>query len=85
MAATLADHIFKCIFLNENDRIAFQISLQFVLKSPINSIGSGNGLAPNRRQPTFWNIAGLINWRIYASLGGDGLANKVMWSDIKDE
>ena len=30
MAASLADDIFKCIFLNENDRIPIQIPLQFV-------------------------------------------------------
>ena len=35
MAAILADDIFKCIFLNENDRIPIQISLKFVSRSPI--------------------------------------------------
>ena len=35
MAAILADDIFKCIFLNENDRIRIQISLKFVARSPI--------------------------------------------------
>ena len=34
MAAILADDIFKCIFLNENDRILIQISLKFVPESP---------------------------------------------------
>ena len=34
-AAILADDIFKWIFLNENDRILFQISLKFVPRSPI--------------------------------------------------
>ena len=37
MAAILADDIFNCIFLNENDRILIQISLQFVPKSPIDN------------------------------------------------
>ena len=37
MAAILVDNIFKCIFLNENDRIPFQISLKFVPKSPIDN------------------------------------------------
>ena len=37
MAAILADDIFKCIFLNENDRITFQISLKFVPWSPIDN------------------------------------------------
>ena len=35
MVAILADDIFKCIFLNENDRIWIRISLKFVSKSPI--------------------------------------------------
>ena len=37
MATILADDIFKCIFLNENDRIPIQISLQFVPMSPIDN------------------------------------------------
>ena len=35
MAAILADDIFKCIFLNENDRISIKISPKFVPMSPI--------------------------------------------------
>ena len=37
MAAILTDNIFKCIFLNENNRILFEISLQFVPVSPIDN------------------------------------------------
>ena len=37
MAAILADNIFKCIFLNENDRILIKISLKFVPRSPIDN------------------------------------------------
>ena len=37
MDAILADDIFKCIFLDENDRILIQISLKFVPKSPIDN------------------------------------------------
>ena len=37
MAAILADDIFKCIFLNENDRIHIQISLKFVPRCPIDN------------------------------------------------
>ena len=33
-----ADDIFKCIFFNENISISIKISLQFVLKGPINNI-----------------------------------------------
>ena len=35
MAAILADEIFNCIFLNENDRIAIQISLKYVARNTI--------------------------------------------------
>ena len=37
MAAFLADDIFKCIFLNENDRIPNQISLKFIPSNPIDN------------------------------------------------
>ena len=37
MAAILADHIFKRIFVNENDRIRNQISLKFVPDGPIDN------------------------------------------------
>ena len=35
--ATILEDIFKCIFLNENDRIWIQISLKFVSRSPIDN------------------------------------------------
>ena len=37
LAAILADDIFKCIFLNENDRIPIQMSLNFVPDGPIDN------------------------------------------------
>ena len=37
MAAILANDIFKCIFLNENDKIPIQVSLKLVCKSPIDN------------------------------------------------
>ena len=37
MAAIMADDIFKCIFVNENNRITIQISLKFVPDSPIDN------------------------------------------------
>ena len=37
MATILADGIFKCIFLNENDIIQIEISLKFVPTSPIDN------------------------------------------------
>ena len=33
------------------------------------SIGSDNGLVPNRRQAIIWTNDCLVYWRIYASLG----------------
>ena len=38
MAAILANDDFKCIFLNQNDKIPIQISLEFVPRSPIDNI-----------------------------------------------
>ena len=37
MAAILADDNFKCIFLNENERIPIRISLKFDPRSPIDN------------------------------------------------
>ena len=37
MAAILADDIFNCIFLNENDRIPIHISLKYIPRSPIDN------------------------------------------------
>ena len=37
MATILADDIFKCIFLNESDKIPIQISLKFVPRNPIDN------------------------------------------------
>ena len=39
------------------------------------SIGLYNGLVLNRRQAIIWTNADPVHWRIYATLGGDGL----MW------
>ena len=37
MAAIWADDIFKCIFLNKNDKIPIPISLKLVPRSPIDN------------------------------------------------
>ena len=37
MAAILADDIFQCIFLNEDDKILIQISLKLIPRSPIDN------------------------------------------------
>ena len=80
-----ADDIFMCIFMNEKSRILSQISLKFVPKGPIDnkvSIGSGNGLAPNRRQAIIWTNADPVQRRIYAALGGDELIVIYKWDPI---
>ena len=51
MAAILADDNFKCILLNENDRIPIWISLKFVLRSPIDN-------KPGLVQVTTWRRTG---------------------------
>ena len=70
MAAILADDIFNCIFLNENDRIPIQISLEYVLRSPIE-------VKPALVQVMAWRRTGERQpsslTHIYAALGGDKL------------
>ena len=70
MAAILADDIFNCIFLSENDRISIQISLKYV---PMSSIDNKTALVQvmawrrtNRRQAITWTKFDPVHWRIYA-------------------
>ena len=71
MAAILAGDIFKCIFLNENDRIPFQISLKLV---------PGNGFASKRRQALTCTNDDPIHRCIDVALGGDEL----LWRPVFD-
>ena len=58
-----ADNIFKCIFLNESlHRLILQSSSEH-----LTSIGSDNGLAPNRRQAIIWTNDNPVYWCIYAA------------------
>ena len=41
------------------------------------SIGSDNGLAPNRRQSITWTNTDPVHWRIYGALGGDELSKRL--------
>ena len=52
MVATLADDFFKCISLNENLNFKENFTEIYSLGSDLQygNIGSGNGLAPKRRQ-----------------------------------
>ena len=47
------------------------------------SIGLDNGLAPNRWQAIIWTNADPINWRIYATPGGDELTQMFIVSVCK--
>ena len=47
------------------------------------SIGLDNGLAPIRQQAIIWTNADPINWRIYATLGGDELTQMFIVSVCK--
>ena len=53
-----ADDISKRIVLNGNVWLSINMSLRFVPKGPIDSIGSDNGLAPARRQAIIWTYDG---------------------------
>ena len=59
--------------MNEKNCIVIKISLKFVPKCPIDSIGLDNGLAPNKQQVMIWTNADPIHWCIYAALGRDEL------------
>ena len=66
-----AGDIFNGISSNENLRIKKK-SLKYVswgLNRQFSSIGSDNGLAPNRRQAVIWTSVGMFYGRIYVSLG----------------
>ena len=43
------------------------------------SVGSGNGLAPNRRQVIIGTNANPVHWRICAALGGDEIIMLIAW------
>ena len=74
MAAILADDNFKCIFVNENDRIPIRISLKFVPRSQIdNKAALFQAMA--LRQAITWTKADPDHWRIYGALGGDEILN----------
>ena len=66
----LADDIFKQIFLNQK---SFTLKFTKIYSQGSNhqyaSIGSDNGLVPNRQLAIIWTVAGLVYWCIYESLG----------------
>ena len=81
-----ADHISKCIFLNDmtcfsignfTEVCSYRSSWQYV------SIRSGNGLVPNRRQAITWTNNDLVRRHIYAALGGDKLNENFETNNIR--
>ena len=67
MAATVADNIFKCIFVNGKFYILIKISLNFVLKGPIdNNAALVQVMAWH--QAITWTNADPAHWHIYAAL-----------------
>ena len=65
------------VFLYGNYRIFGLIwHWKFFSQDPINkysNTGSGNGLAPDRREAIIWTNDNLVYWRTYASLSRDEL------------
>ena len=81
MAAILADDNFKCIFLNENDRIPIQISPKFVPKRPFENNPALVQVMAWRRigaKPLSEPMLDPVHRRIYAALGGDELITPVL-------
>ena len=72
-----AEDTFMCIFLIEKFCILIKISMNFFLRVQLTkpSIGSDNGLAPNKHRAIIWINAYLIHWRMYAPLVGDELTH----------
>ena len=68
MDAIVADDIFNCILLNENDIIHIHISVKYVPRNPINNKPAMVQVMAWREHPD-----DPVHWRIYAALGGDEL------------
>ena len=83
MTVTLADDIFKCIFLKENVWISIKISLKFVPKVLISNIPALVQIMAWRRlgdKPLSGPIqCWHVHRRIYASLGLNELSSRHMW------
>ena len=87
MAAILADHIFKYIFLNENVCIFIRISLKYVPMGQIINMPALGQTMAWRRTGIIWTNAGLIYWRIYVSLSLNELkmvhwVNQSLWITV---
>ena len=79
MAATLAGDNFKCIFMNEVDRIQFWFTLKFV---PRSLIDSNPVLIPVMALRLFGANVDTDHWRIYAALEGDELKGQLLATSV---
>ena len=76
MVAILADDNYKCIFMNENDRILIRISLKCITRSPIDSKPALVQVMARRqtgKKPVSELMLNPVNWHIYSALVGDEL------------
>ena len=77
----VADDIFKCIFVNENNRIPIQISLKFVPNDLINNKPALTQIMarPQKAKRLInWTSDGFDYWRILASLGLNRLLKEAL-------
>ena len=79
MVSILVDYISNAFSWMQMKEFGFKFHWKLIIYSQGSSIGSGNGLAPNRRQAIVWTNADLINWRIYTTLKGDELRRAILY------
>ena len=84
----ITNDIFRCISLNENFQIwkkkKFTEICSLGFDWQYGSIGSDNGLAPNRRLAINWSKDGMSYWCKYASLGLNELTHCVLVTSYGD-
>ena len=61
------DKAVRRIFMEENDRLLVEISLNYAPESPVvyASTVSGTGLRPTRRQAIIWTNCSIVYWHIH--------------------
>ena len=78
----ISQTIFSCAFSWMKSfvlRLKFHWHLFLRVQLIITSIGSDNGLAPDRWHDIIWTNAYQIHWRLYAALGGNELRQLTHW------
>ena len=76
------DCIFRCIFVNKTFCVLLIISMKSVPRSPMDSIGADNDLAPNRRQAIIWANADPIQWHIHVYVALVGRLGFTHWGRV---